>query len=105
MKRAYGHPFDEAVPIESKNKKYIAYVEARSKDGRKVVHINNNPNIKADLQRHIDKGWFVPAGKNPVEANRTHEAAHSYLHQANKNGKTVMDDMRKSAWDATKNKL
>jgi hypothetical protein len=100
MKRAYGHPFDEVVPIKGKNSKYIAYVERRSKDGRKIVHVNNNPNIKADLQGTIDRGWFVPAGNHPVESNFTHEAAHSYFHQRSKGGKALMDDMRKSAWDA-----
>lgn len=104
MKKAYGHKIDEVVPLTGKSKKYLAYVDNRD-SGSKVIHLRNDPEYKKTIQDLVDKGWFVPSGKHPIESNLTHEAAHSMFHQTS--GKvggysTRMDKMRDSAWHAAK---
>jgi hypothetical protein len=107
MSKAYGFRVSEVIPIEgSKQHKYFAWVDAHS-GGLNTIHLNPTPNYKKELEDRIKSGWFPPAGGHPIEANLTHEAAHSMLHTTDIRGKSFVgrlkvnqpiEDVRKRAW-------
>lgn len=108
MDKAYGFKIDKLVMLEGRDaKKYIAYVEHRHK-GSNVIHMQNDPNLKANLAKWEAKGWFVPTGGHNIEANITHESAHAMFHvskaqdssrKEKRMPSTSMGKMRQSAWE------
>jgi hypothetical protein len=108
MQNAYGHKIDEFVPIDHNKEKHIfAYVTLNNK-GTDVVHVTDSPRFRSDLAKCQKEGWFVHTAPNHrIEANITHESAHSLLHSRNVEGKGFVarvkapepiEPMRKSAW-------
>lgn len=108
MQKAYGHKIDEFIPIDStKEKRIFAYVEAKNK-GHAVIHVTDSLRFKSDLADLQKKGWFVPSSaSHRIEANITHESAHSLFHSRNVEGKgfvgsvrtkELIEPMRNSAW-------
>jgi hypothetical protein len=109
MNQAYGFKVDEFVPLTARENKqgYLAYVQGRSKGGN-VIHVTDNPKLKADLIDLQNQGWFVKSNpKNAIEANLTHEACHGMFHRVDTTDKGLIGGltakqpiahMRDSAW-------
>lgn len=107
MSKAYGFKVEEFVPLtKSEDRKYIAYVLPNNK-GANVIHMTKDPNLKENLNKMQEKGWFVPVSGKVIEANLTHEAAHGMFHARNLQGKGIIgklkapspiEPMRMNAW-------